>query len=59
MGFETATIGIDETETDNIRLYKRMGFIEKIKDSFVDPCNVDENQMPNSCDKFFLLRKKL
>lgn len=59
MGFEIATIGVDETETDNIRLYKRIGFTEKIKDSFVDPCNLDENQMPNSCEKFWLLRKNL
>ncbi|WP_234119332.1 hypothetical protein [Clostridium hydrogenum] len=46
-------------ETDNIRLYKRMGFTEKIKDSFVDPCNVDEKQMPNSCEKIWLLGKNL
>lgn len=57
MGFKAATIGVDETETDNIRLYKRLGFTEKIKDSFVDPCNVDERQIPNSCGKFWLLRK--
>lgn len=59
MGFEAATIGVDETEIDNIKLYRRMGFTEKIKDSFVDPCNVDKNQIPNSCEKFWLLRKKL
>lgn len=59
MGFETATIGVDETEIDNIRLYKRMGFTKTVKDSFVDPCNVDKNQTPNSCNKFWLLRKNL
>lgn len=59
MGFENATIGVDETETDNIRLYNRMGFTEKLKYSSVDPCNVDENQKPNSCEKFWLLRKNL
>lgn len=59
MGFETATIGVDETETDNLRLYKRIGFIDKVKDSFVDPCNIDEDQCPNSCEKFWLLRKNL
>ena len=59
MGLKIATIGVDETETNNIRLYKKMGFTEKVKDSFVDPCNVDENQMPKTCDKFWLLRKNL
>lgn len=29
MGFETATIGVDKTETDNICLYKRIGYTEK------------------------------
>lgn len=59
MGFEAVTIGVDETEADNIRLYKRMGFTEKIKDCFIDPCNIDERQMPTQCEKFWLLRKKL
>lgn len=59
MGFNTATIGVDETKTDNIRLYKRMGFIKKVKDSFVDPCDVNENQMPKTCNKFWLLSKNL
>ena len=59
MGFEAATIGVDEIETDNIRLYKKMGFTEKIKDSLVDPCNAHEKQMPNPCNKFWLLRKRL
>jgi ribosomal protein S18 acetylase RimI-like enzyme len=59
IGFKTATIGVDENETDNMRLYKKAGFTEKVKNSFVDPCNVDENQIPNSCEKFWLLRKSL
>ena len=59
MGFEMATIGVDETETDNIRLYTKMGFAEKVKDCFVDPCDVDANQMPKSCEKYWLLRKNL
>ncbi len=59
LGFKTATIGVEETEADNIRLYKRLGFTEKIKDSFIDPCNVNEKQIPNKCDKFWLLSKSL
>lgn len=59
MGFAAATIGVDETETATIRLYKRMGFTEKIKDCFNDPCNIEEGQIPASCEKFWLLRKKL
>lgn len=59
IGFVSVTIGVDETETDNIRLYKRMGFSEEIKDCFIDPCNLDENQSPSSCEKFWLLQKRL
>ncbi|MEG2917910.1 MAG: GNAT family N-acetyltransferase [Clostridium sp.] len=59
LGFKAVTIGVDETETDNLRLYKRIGFTQKIKDSFSDPCNVDDNQIPNACEKFWLLKKQL
>ncbi len=40
---EEVTIGVDETEEDNIRLYNRLGLSTKVKDCFWNPCCVDEN----------------
>lgn len=58
-GFRAVTIGVDETEEDNIRLYKSLGFNEKIKDCFEDPCDVDINMKPKECNCFWLLKKVL
>ena len=43
-GFRRATVGVDDER--NRRLYRRMGFTEKVKDCFVDPCAVDEDMRP-------------
>lgn len=58
-GVPIATIGVAETEEQNIRLYHRLGFTHKIKDCFEDPCNVNEEMEPNSCPCFWLLSKDL
>ena len=58
-GIKKVTIGVDETEEDNYRLYQRLGFDNKMKDSFVDPCNVDCMRNPKKCDCFWLLSKDL
>ena len=42
-GFKSATIGVAVDEPQNIRLYHRLGFTEKIKDFYYDPCGFDEN----------------
>ncbi len=42
-GFRSAAIGVAMDEPQNIRLYRRMGFTEKIKDCYFDPCGFDEN----------------
>ena len=44
--FKVATIGVDESEEANIRLYNRFGFENKIKECFVDPCALDERMTP-------------
>lgn len=58
-GYKTVTIGVDETEEDNIRLYHRIGFLEKVKDCTIDPCGRDENMQPVKYPKFWLLKKEL
>ena len=45
-GFRRATIGVGSGEPQNIRLYRRFGFTEKVKDCFFDPCGMDENMRP-------------
>ena len=46
MGFRKATIGVESDESQNIRLYRRLGFHTKIKDCHYDPCGLDENMQP-------------
>lgn len=58
-GFRGATIGVDESEELNIKLYHRLDFNTKIKDCFVDPCSVDETMQPKSAPCFWLLYKAL
>ncbi|UCD09449.1 MAG: GNAT family N-acetyltransferase [Dehalococcoidales bacterium] len=58
-GIKTVTIGVGETEDANIRLYHRLGFCEKIKDCNADPCDVDGNMQPKSCETFWLLKREL
>ena len=43
IGFRTVTIGVGTDEPQNLRLYRRLGFITKIKDCHYDPCGMDEN----------------
>ena len=58
-GIKTVTIGVDETEEANIRLYHRLGFLEKIKDCNADPCDVDENMQAKPCETFWLLKRDI
>ena len=58
-GIKTVTIGVGETEDANIRLYHRLGFLEKIKDCYADPCDVDENMQPKPCETFWLLKREI
>jgi ribosomal protein S18 acetylase RimI-like enzyme len=58
-GIKTVTIGVDETEEANVRLYHKLGFLEKIKDCYTDPCDVDENMQPKPCSKFWLLKREI
>ena len=56
LGFSEVTIGVDERETQNVRLYRRFGFVRKVKQARFDPCN----RMPDGrpCpDDFALLMK--
>ena len=59
-GFRRATIGVGSDEPANIRLYHRMGFTEKIKDCYYDPCGLDENMQPVYEEEgWWLLAKEL
>lgn len=58
-GVQVATIGVDETEERNIRMYHRFGFTDKIKDCFEDPCDVDSGMKPKASPCFWLLAKSL
>ena len=39
LGFSEVTIGVDEQEEQNVRLYRRFGFTKKVKQARFDPCN--------------------
>lgn len=58
-GIQIVTIGVDQTEEQNIRMYHRFGFTDKIKDCFYDPCNVDNEMKPKSSPCFGLFAKSL
>ena len=58
-GIKTVTIGVAPDEADNVRLYRRLGFNDKVKDCFFDPCAVDENMKPKPDELFWLLVKEL
>jgi len=58
-GCKTVTIGVDAAEDANIRLYRRLGFLEKIKDCYEDPCARDEKMQYEACSCFWLLKKSL
>lgn len=57
--FNYATIGVDPNHEENVQLYKRMGFTERIKTLRVNPCDVDENFQPVIGPEYVLLRKSL
>ena len=57
-GIQIVTIGVDETEDQNIRMYNRFGFTNKIKDCFEDPCNVYSEMKPKASPCFWLLAKR-
>lgn len=59
LNFNYVTIGVEPDQEANIRLYKRMGFTEKIKTITENPCDVDENFMPANGPAYILLRKAL
>ena len=60
IGFRTVTIGVGSDEPQNLRLYRRLGFITKIKDCHYDPCGMDENMQPIYEDTpWWLLKKDL
>ena len=58
-GFTGVTIGVEEEEELNVKLYKRLGFNSKIKDCYKDPCAMNEDMEPDSCGVFWLLYKNI
>ena len=57
--YQRISIGVDTSDTANIRLYKRLGFTIKVKECTEDPCDRDENMQPRSCPCFWLLYKEI
>lgn len=59
-GFKCVTIGVNSDEPQNIRLYERLGFIDKIKNCYYDPCSLDDNNEPEYDEAgWWLLSKDL
>ncbi len=58
-GYRRVTIGVDAGEEANIRLYRRLGFTQKIKDCTIDPCDRDEQMQPKPCPLFWLLYQEI
>ncbi|MFZ0446787.1 MAG: GNAT family N-acetyltransferase [Bacillus sp. (in: firmicutes)] len=59
LNFRYVTIGVEPEEEDNVRLYTKMGFKQKVKIVSVNPCDVDENFNPIIGPKYLLLCKTL
>ena len=59
-GFRTATIGVGSDKPQNIKLYRRFGFSQKVKDCYYDPCGFDGNNQPEYEEEgWWLLVKQL
>ena len=46
-GFRRAAIGVSPEEPQNVRLYRRHGFLKKVKDCHYDPCGLDAAGNPD------------
>lgn len=53
LGFREATIGVEEREEANMRLYRREGFTEFVKTALYDPCTPMPDGRP--CEDNYLL----
>ena len=59
-GFKTVTIGVNKDEPENIRLYERLGFSERVKECHYDPCGLDEKGQPEYDEEgWWLLKRNL
>jgi len=59
LGYSYATIGVDTGEERNIKLYNKLGFLNKVKSLSVDPFNVDSHSNALPCEEYMLLKKCL
>ena len=57
--FKYVTIGVEKHETENMRLYQRLGLIAEVGSFKFDPCDLDKNCSPITCKEFILLKKAL
>lgn len=58
-GYKSATIGADVTNDAALRLYRRLGFTQTVKQCCHDPCDRDAAMQLRTCPPFLLLRKQL
>ena len=58
-GYKFVTIGVEENELRNQKIYEKLGFDKIIKTVIYDPCDVDEWMKPIKIETFILLQKVL
>ena len=58
MGFSRVTIGVENDEPQNMRLYRRFGFTTVVKECHYDPCCMDDDMLPQYDETAWQLLKK-
>lgn len=58
LGFSELSIGVEEENAANMRLYQRMGYVNTIKRCTKDLVCVDADGTPASCGAYLLMMKK-
>lgn len=59
LNFMGLTLGVDENEISNVKLYSHLGFIEKVKKCTEDLICVQESGEPQPSPEFLLMMRRL
>lgn len=59
LGFSYASVGVNESEESNMRLYKKLGFTQLIRKCSYDVICLDENENQISTEEYLLIKKEL
>lgn len=57
-GFNSSTLGVYESETDNIRLYKKLGYTEHVKNCALDLVVVNGKGEHKPMKEYMLLKRR-